>query len=728
MVRCEVSTKYRRIPVNLLVDYERSCELELHNRAAHGIKVDTDGGIPVTIHLPGFNITVPRREHGDEDFLNEFTRLYSRELGETACVGAIGSKVLQKYHVTFDLHDGFVYLRPPRAENGVPLEENEGAAVTSVTLTNDLVWFPVRLADDKILSMSLGTTQYDTVIDETMAEAMGKPAGDIGSVRVKDFDLARYVALRPEELVQVHPDGALGTLGLNVLEHFRVEVDRVNRSIKFEETKAAEFPTADLAYFTARLDEEAQPLVSWLNDHPGARLGREASERLLELLLDEDAAAKDFGVALDWMDRTRIDDLRATEALKTMDTLLAARRADVAVMAGEIGVKSGRKDRYPESVPKLHSRLGELLLEQKQNKKAWEHLLSAAFGLPEDGVINLNLGRFYERAERYRRAMSRYIQAVITPEAGPLAVAALERVQQKMGGEPLSVDLVDKLIAGKVHNFGAATKFEPKRDNTTNRVVLVELFTNAHFGRRLREGWRSFAVGGSMALEGLLSHFPRSHVVALSYHLPSPEPTALQNELSLHMAESYGISRPMFTKINGTVTGPGAERWRKAEPVYERNRSVILDELLEPTDYEILGQAEIKDGVLSGEVTVKGPKKLDVFVQLVLAERGVLYPGKAKVVVHRMVARASLLDSLDGVAFVPKDGKMTVPFSRKLAELTQEHEAFLEGWEARSSKSCTRLSTRIDPRQVRVIAVVRSLTSRRVLQARQITPNGAKGR
>ena len=95
--------------------------------------------------------------------------------------------------------------------------------------------------------------------------------------------------------------------------------------------------------------------------------------------------------------------------------------------------------------------------------------------------------------------MSRYVQAVIQPESGPLAVSGLERVQKAMGGEPLSVDLVEKLIAGKVYNFGAATVFKADKSTDTNRCVLVELFTNPHsqpaaarrlaqFQRRRRDG------------------------------------------------------------------------------------------------------------------------------------------------------------------------------------------------------------------------------------------------
>ena len=92
------------------------------------------------------------------------------------------------------------------------------------------------------------------------------------------------------------------------------------------------------------------------------------------------------------MNRTRIEDLRCTESLSTMQTLITSQRSDLAIVAGELGIEGGRKDRYPESVHKVHSKLGELLLEAKKPRDAWEHLLSAAFGLPEDGMINFNLG------------------------------------------------------------------------------------------------------------------------------------------------------------------------------------------------------------------------------------------------------------------------------------------------------------------------------------------------
>ena len=69
-------------------------------------------------------------------------------------------------------------------------------------------------------------------------------------------------------------------------------------------------------------------------------------------------------------------------------------------------------DRYPDAVHQLHAQLGTILLDAGESREAWKHLLSAAFGLPEDGMVNLQLGRFYEQEGRYRRAFSRYVQGI----------------------------------------------------------------------------------------------------------------------------------------------------------------------------------------------------------------------------------------------------------------------------------------------------------------------------
>ena len=78
-----------------------------------------------------------------------------------------------------------------------------------------------------------------------------------------------------------------------------------------------------------------------------------------------------------------------------------------------------------EAEASMKVRVGELLRDTR-------HLLSAAFGLPEDGSINLDLGRFYEQQGRYRRAFSRYVQAVIRPESGAGGLEGLQRAARNV--------------------------------------------------------------------------------------------------------------------------------------------------------------------------------------------------------------------------------------------------------------------------------------------------------
>ena len=721
MVRCEIATRFRRIPANVIIDFHRPCALELHNRAADAIRVDANGGVPITLVFPGGMLEVPGRSHGDEEGWEEITRLYSKELGETAVIAALGSQIFRDYFATLDLQEGFLTLRSPESGSKEPPSEEDGSAVTSITLTNDLVWIPVRASDGKIRSMAIGTGSYDTVIDEMQCEFLGEASGEIGPLQLRSFDFSKYVAYRSEEFIQVHEDGALGMVGLNLLQHFRVEIDRVNRWARFTPTEPPSFPEEDLAFYRAWVEDESEPLLEYLEKYPGSRLAREAAEQLVEFLLDEGAETDEFTTALEWIDKTRIEDLRATEALATMRMLLAAKRPDVAVLAGKLGVESGRKDRYPEAVHKIHSQLGELLLDAGDGDAAWEHLLSAAFGLPDDGTIHLHLGEYYESQERYARAMSRYIQAIVAPESGAEAVPALERVQLKMGGEPLSVDQVDRYVSGKVHNFTAATEFEEIPQTKTGRVVLAELFTNPHFGRKLTEGWRSFAVGGSMAAEGFLSHFPRERVVVLNHQIEIPEPHAMMNPYSQYLKEFYGVDGPVYFKIAGVRNTPGAARWRQAEAAYEQGRVAINDFLMREPQVNVALNARLENGRVKGEVTVTPSEGMTISegrelrVQVVLAERGVLYPGKAKVVVHRMVVRGALTGSFEGERY--RGGTLNVKFDKSLAEIQAENERYLTEFEAAGGGIATRLSMRIDPRQVAVVAFARDMGTYEVLQA-----------
>lgn len=720
VVRCDVSTRFRRLPVNLFVDFEETCGLQLHNQAAAGLRSERSDGtaFPITVHLPNLELTVERREIGDDEALDHFTRWNSIALGEVSVVGTIGSKLLKDYHTIFDLDAGFIELSPPRAAEEEPLDPPQGTTRLDISIINDLVWLPARFDGGNTAAMVLGSGAFDTTVDSYLAEDLDRPAGDIGSVELGDVDLSKFVHLRPREVDYLHPDGALGVIGLNFLEHFRVEVDRVNGYVLLEAMRAPRKVEGDLRYFEAMVDEDADALAAFLEAYPDHRLALEASQLLVTLRLIEEVSPEEIAPALAWVDRACPEDLRATSALEQMKLCGAFGLPNHLIAAGELGLEGGRDDRYPDAVHEIHARLGEVHLELDEEKEAWRHLLAAAFGLPDDGTINLNLGRLYERQERYRRAFSRYIQAAIRPDSGPQGVEGLSRVSELLpGGERLSVELVERMIAGKVRNFGAASQFEANETNSGERVVLVEFFTNSFLGNGSRG-----AIGGGLAHEGLVGHFPPENVAFLSYHLPTPQPDPLICEMGEIVAERLNIEGPWVYAIDGTRRATGAGKWSDAEGIYEGVRGQVMQRLQESSEYEMQLEGRIEDGQLQGELFVRGPERSRTNVQVVLAEKHVLFPGKSEIVVHRMLARAPLTGEALGIEWDPTDGEMRVPFDISLASVREENERYIDEVCADSGAIVRKLSMDVNPEQACLVAFVRSRSTGAVLQAIQVDP------
>ena len=707
LFECDLSTPVRRIPVNLFLDLDTRCGLQLHNRAAAPIGAETDDGQPrpIDIHFPDFRVTVAKRELGDEDYLDDFTKYHAAEMGENAVVGTLGAEVLDDWHLVFDLAAGYVEFQPKRPPSPDVPPAAPGTTTVQVTVRDGLVWLPVKDAEGRQSAMALGGSRFDTVVDRAWAEAHDAPAGDVGSLTLGPFDLSEYVAFRPEDVIQVHPDGVFGVAGINLFRHFRVEIDRVNRWVNLQPTRPPDFPEDDLAFFRARADEDADAVEGFLGDYPDARLGREAADLLLIYRLDDGAPEEDVHRALRFAHEVYPADLRATAALDRMKMLAEDGWPDYLIYAGELGLEAGRDDRYPEAVHQIHGKLGEVHLARGDDERAWKHLLSAAFGAPEDGMVNLNLGRLYERQERWRRAFSRYVQAAIVAESGPQAIEGLQRVQPMMpDGERFSVDLIERMIEGKVLNFGAAARYEPDPETATNRVVLVEFFTNGNF--------ETFAIGGALGNEGLISHFRDGHAAFLSYHMKEPGLDPLVNEYGLKIASQRGVDAPTMHVMNGTRGGPGAARARQREAVFRNLKSTAYQELAKPSDWDLAVTELVVEGpVVRGKVVatpaVPNADPGSLRLNVVLAERKVLFPGASEVVIHRNVARAALTDKPTGVSLRLEDGRMEFLFEADLEAIAAANEAWLDGIIAAGEGQTAKMSMAIDPEQVSIVAYLR---------------------
>lgn len=718
VVACQISAR-KRIAANLFVDYDAPVGLLLHNQAGAGIVSENEDGTPnpITVHLPDLNVQVERREFGDEEFFDRFTRWWSAELGENPVVGTLGAKVLSRYHVVFDLDAGFLELSAPR-DPGAPAPEPPPGAVTApLSVHAGLVWFPVAYGDGRAGAMALASSLYDTRVDEDLCAELGRPAGDLGPLHVQGLDLARFVPLRPERSRHSHPDGAFGTSGLDLLLHFRVEVDRARGVIWWSETRAPEFAQAEQDYYHARAADDPAALEAWLDAHPDQRLAEEAATQLLQLRMDEGADPETMRVALGRLHATRPADLKATGALELMGEMLQTGRPDCALLAGEYGVEHGRTDRYPEAVYALHERLGQIRLRQGDLDAAWEHLLSAAFGLPEDGAVNLGLATVYERQQRWTRAFSRYLQAVLSPETAAPAMEGMERTWPHLpDAEAFSVDVIERLIEGRVEAFGVATRYQPADGVPPNRVVALEWWTNAHL---------PFGVGAGLARDGLRQHYGDEWMAPISYHGLEPQLDPLANEFSVWMCATYAPNGARHA-ADGVLDLPAAARPRFKQEVYDRCAPAVLQRLEERSAFAIGIEAHADADGLRGRVDVRGPAAEGLLLQVILCERGVLFPGNSGVVIHRGVARASLTEALEGADYAAAEGGMTVEFARTWREVEAVNLAFLDRMAAEGRGRAPRIGARMDPGQARVVVILRDRATGAVVQAAQLDPSFAE--
>jgi tetratricopeptide (TPR) repeat protein len=735
IVACDISGPKLRVPVNLWLDFDGAFGLQLHNRAAAPLPAETPAGkpLPLTLHFPDFTLEIARRELGPEEEFETFTKYHSKELGENALTGAIGGDILKHFDVIFDLPRGQVLLAPPgqlEQQQGDPLL---GDVVVPISLQNDLVWLPVALqganpqaaGEPLKRAMAIGSSRYDSVLDRRLCNSLRRPAGNVGPVLCESIDFSPYVAFRPDEVVQVHPDGVAGVMGINLLERFRIHVDRQSLLATLRSTASPVFPQQDLAWFQAMVAEDRDLVLNWLEQHGDSRLGREAAEFLLNLLLDEGAEPDEANVAIQWVNDTMPADLRATRLFDLMEELVNEGETDLGIAAGELGVKSARKDRYPESNYKLHGRLGELLL-PSDKREAWRHLLSAAFGLPQDGMINLNLARVYEANGKKNRAFSRYIQALVKEESSELAMEALMRLDNELPPEQrMTIETIDRMISGRVRNYSAPDMYQFDAADRTNRTSLVEFFTNAYVGTEQRGG----AIGGAMGNQGVMSHFSDTECICLSYHLSAPRLEPLVTPLGQFMAQWLGVNGPVVQVVDGVRSAPGAGKFRDAEKIYGMTRDAVISRLQRTSSIEITTAANLDGKSLTGEITIKGPAigsaaDLDLnplVVQVVVAERGVVFHGSSGVVIHRMLARGlATAGPLSGVAYLPDDeGRLDFSFARDLTEIEKENATYLDSLEAGQTKGGTRMGLRIEPNSVEVIVLVRDATSGEVVQAQK---------
>jgi tetratricopeptide (TPR) repeat protein len=396
------------------------------------VKVVFAGG--TTLQLPASDFK-PEGSSARIDRHNRLTQLFPSQLDERKVKGTVGLGFLRNYHVTVDLVGRVLTLAPSIADPTAPLTES--AAVQGFDfsgpfeLRDGRLTLPVHVPGPRPSGLLvLGSSFYDTLIDQDLAKALDRPTGDVEPVTLlgeTPIELSRYVAFRPKAW-RATPiaagDERVFLSGVNLLAAFRLEIDWTASQLHLTQQADPARPEADRAYFHAEAAGTAGAFEEFLKAFPESRMSNEAARKLMALRIDDFAPAdEDLLGALDWVLKTTLPERRTETGLTYVARFAATPgQTGLAIRAGQLSLSHSRTAMTVQDVYRLHRVLGELYLEQGELDSAWKHLLSAAFVPiardPEHAFrVALNLARVYEKQGRAARAYSRYKAALAVPGA-----------------------------------------------------------------------------------------------------------------------------------------------------------------------------------------------------------------------------------------------------------------------------------------------------------------------
>lgn len=708
-VKAELRHGEVKFPIHLRLDIGRPQGISLHVRTARSLKLQR-GDLEVEATFGDFAVTqdVTVSNAGNLTYL---TAEHATALEEIPVSGIIGTQGFGAVRLRLDYAAKTLTILPKKVVT-------ESSAAPSAAGTGDdsgpepPLRLPVKMERGAMrLDLAIGaetipaaisTMEADTWIATATAHRLGKPGGDVGEVLYGTVDVGDHVAFRPGDAPSDFPGSPQALLGSNFFNHFRVTFDPHGGAIELERVREPKFPHADQRCFVAMAASDAKALETFLTKNKGHRLAMEAGRTLLSVRIHESPLVKKH---LESAVRLYVESTpkkRRSRSLLDFLKKMAQERKDVydlvRAKALELSMKHARHDEDPDSVHRTRSELGAVLLEEGQLKEAYRHLLSAAFGLPRDGLINLRLGDLYAKKGQDARAWSRYLMAAITPEAGPQGMDGLKRLADKKGTKtPYDADEMERLLEGRIPAFEPASEYRPnERQKASGRVVVAELFTGAHCKP---------CAAADLAFDGCYVHFGGGEVVVLEHHVPIPAAEPLVCPASMQRARAIGVRSSPTVLLDGvsSVRGVGGNPG-KASASFRRLRQAIERRLEQPTPWRLALDGRVADGEVAVTATIDGPAVEGVRLVLYLCERTMLFPGGNRIVLHRWVTRYDL--TRGGVEIAARDGKRTIERRAMLEAVMDEVDEYLDAIEDKSNQAFPMRATEVAPKQVAVVGML----------------------
>lgn len=700
-----------RVPIHLLVDFASPGPFALHVNTARLLELQPGQGVKLTFR--GFEMENLVPDVSRIQFLEGLTAEYAQELEEIPVSGILGLRAFPKTkRLELNLRRGLIRLldppaaldEPPPAENvdqPMPVADAWKALERGTKITfpyeerSDGVRFQVRL-EDQLLTASLATGELDTWIRPGKIDL----ERDVPErLRLQDIEITRHVALRPGDKPFDVAGGVDVVLGTNFLADYILTLDPRWKVGVLEALTEPVDPSTDRAGFRALASAAPDALDAFYEANKEHRLAKEVGVALLRARLGERdvdtkalvRAVEVFAATTPAKRRSRVllDMLGQMERFGLSDENQTALRG----RSLELALEASKEDEDAEAVHKTRREIGTMLLEEGDLDQAHRHLLSAAFGMPRDGMVNLRLGQLYEKMDKQRRAWSRFLQAAITADAGPEGMKGLERIADAQGiTTPYDVDEMERAIEGRIPAFEPASVYAREDGTKPSRTVLAELFTGAHCKP---------CGPADLAFDGLLAHFAHGEVAIIEHHLHIPAPEPLVSPAAMERGREMGVRGTPTVVLDGVERIDAGGRIAQAGASFRKIRDAVEKRLEEETPWTITIEGQLEGEELAVDAVVHGPAADGLRLNLYLCEKKVLFPGASTIVLHRFVNRYEL--TLGGARLESEAGARRVSRSVILPDVTFELEDHLDQVEQQAGRPFPMRPVAISPKQVAVV-------------------------
>lgn len=637
-LRVVLQTSAASVPAHVVLDLGTRGPMLVHYGTAALLGFQSESLVDVTHEPAGVTLNAVKSVAMQLEPLEELTREHARALDDIPAVAVLGLPAFAGSIVELDVGANLLRVLAKGPGSVLPSEDAGKAVTFSYTEEAYGYWLTTQSSNGTKLRTRFATSEFDTRIDQRMAESLGFPGGNLDRLMLGTIDFARYAVLRPSDMSvfpEPRPDLIVGT---QLLSSFRVRIDPDERQITFIPTREPTKAVEEQSFFVARADRNVEQVETFLREYPRSRLAKEAAEVLLNLCLKQtptDPAA--VKRALERRADAAEPNRRAMALIVAADELIAMDAArkdvyDLAMIALDLAKPYASSDLNDVAIHHLNARLGLISLLRNDYKQARRWLLSAAFGMPKDPYVNFYLGFLYDRTGQQSRAWSRYLESCLKPEPPVGAMRGLDRLNNDpVFRKNFTITEIEQLLEGRVPAFVPPRVWEATSRPAERPVRLVELFTSVEV---------ETTQAAQMAFDGLAKYLSRSDTLLLAYHV---DDVLASDATDARMAFYETQSCPAaFFDGSGPVADGGEDD--AAPRVFGTYREHAVGALTDsPTVATVTGEARLTNDNLKVKLEISAEQLgISCAFHAMICEQAVIAVGANGQMLHRRVVRAPL--------------------------------------------------------------------------------------